>query len=207
MFLLANSSSYNFDFENVSSCYLLLNLPNSNTSWNIGNETTIAQIRNATNNHAFQNASGQFAYVDGSSMQPNNTACISTQTMHSTLNQTICLQFYFQMFGNDTKTLKVYKTNGSLLLDDATCIWQESMMSTHDWSFAQAEFNLSSTGRVNLILRTANSYYLATIKPKKKKHSVVMSFLNIFISIKNEILYFLIFVFLFFNAFILLDRV
>lgn len=150
MFVSAHSISYDFDFENVSSCNLLLKLPNSNTSWIIGNETTIAEIRNATNNHAFQNASGQFAYVDGSSMQPNSTACISSQIMHSSLNQPICLQFYFQMFGNDTKTLKVYKTNGSLSLDDATCIWQESMMSTHDWSFAQAEFNLSSSGRVNL---------------------------------------------------------
>lgn len=150
LFVLANSSSYDFDFENVSSCSLLLNLPNSNTSWIIGNKTTIAEIRNATNDHAFQNASGQFAYVDGSSMQPNNTACISTQIMHSSLNQPICLQFYFQMFGNETKTLKVYKTNGSLSLDDATCIWQEYVKSTHDWSFAQAEFNLSSTGRVNL---------------------------------------------------------
>lgn len=150
LLFLEYSSKYNCDFENVSLCCLLLHLPNSNTSWIIGNETTIANVINGTNDHTFHNTSGQFAYVFGSSMQHNNTACISTQIMHSTQNQTVRLQFYFQMFGNDTKTLKVYTTNGSLSLEDAMCIWQISMNSTNDWSFAHAEVNLSSTGRVNL---------------------------------------------------------
>lgn len=111
------------------------------------------------------------------------------------------------MFGNDIKMLKVYKINGLFLLDDVMCIWQEFMMFIYDWSFVQVEFNLFLIGWVNLILWIVNSYYLVIIKFKKKKYSVVMFFFNIFILIKNEILYFLIFVFLFFNVFIFLDCV
>lgn len=81
-------------------------------------------------------------------MKDNNGAYIVTPLINQSQREIFCLQFYFQMFGKDTKELNVYITNGSISMQDASLVWSASMNNTKDWTLAFMTIRLGFTSRI-----------------------------------------------------------
>ena len=69
-------------------------------------------------------------------MKPNHSANIITPLI-AAQNQMFCFEFYFQMFGQESKTLNVYITNGSAAVGGADCVWSFTGKNTADWTLAK----------------------------------------------------------------------
>nr|XP_022343822.1 cell wall protein DAN4-like isoform X3 [Crassostrea virginica] len=119
-------------------CDLLLHQPNSNTSWIVRNASTTPNhiLNSPKSDHTNQSPSGGFLYVDGSVMKPNHSANIITPLI-AAQNQIFCFEFYFQMFGHESKTLNVYITNSSTAVGGANCVWSFTEKNTADWTLAK----------------------------------------------------------------------
>ena len=101
-------TSYDCNFER-GFCGWIQGVATDTLNWTRHQGPTSSFDTGPTVDHTTGSASGWYAYVEGSQFSSNNSAQLYSQPI-SPSNGPMCLQFWYNMFGEDINTFNVYLT-------------------------------------------------------------------------------------------------